>query len=215
MSLDVERLIVGDLQAARRGRARHFVPALVLTLLVIGGFLLLEGLRPDLWRQQPAQLIAQLAAWALCLVALPAVGLGLWFPARPVRALLIAGAVAAALVAGIGPGLWDLFSGTGAFGQAALEQGPRLDYCVTATFGSGLALLAIGALSGAFAQRRRPGSALWVSGGVALMALDAVAWHCPSDDVGHNLFSHLGAATLLLALAGVTGLIVHARQRRT
>ncbi len=98
-----------------------------------------------------------------------------------------------------------MFSGTG--------QGPQVDKCVAGTFGSGLALLAIGVLSGAFAARRRAGSAIWVSGGVALMALDAVVWHCPSDDMRHNLFSHLGAALLLLLLASVAAVVVHRRQR--
>lgn len=213
MNLDVQRLILGDLRTTWRSRIRHFLPALVLCLLVIGGFLLLEGLRPDLWQQRPVQLIAQLGVWALCLVALPAVGLGLWFPSRLLRVALIVSAIAAATVAGIGPGLWDIFQGSGSIVQAALRQGPRVDYCVTVTFGSGLALLTIGVLSGAFVQRRRQGSALWVSGGVTLMALDAIVWHCPSDDVGHNLFSHFGAAVLLLLLAGATGLLVHWRQR--
>ena len=35
-------------------------------------------------------------------------------------------------------------------------------------------VFAIGVLSGAFLQRRGRGSALWLSGGIALMALDAV-----------------------------------------
>ena len=205
MNVDAQALILGDLRALRRGRARHFMPAWVLSLLVVGGFLLLGGLRPDLWRQPPSQLAAQLAVWLLCLVALPAVGLGLWFPPRPLRVVLAGAAVLAAVLAALGPGLFAMLPGTG--------QGPQIDRCVAGTFGSGLGLLAIGVLSGAFAARRRPGSAIWVSGGVALMALDAVVWHCPSEDMHHNLFSHLGAATLLLLLASVTAVIVHRRQR--
>ena len=81
------------------------------------------------------------------------------------------------------------------------------------TVGTGLVVLTIGVLSGAFAARRRATSALWVSGGLSLMALDAIVWHCPSDDPGHNLFSHLGAAALLMLLASVAGLLVHRRQR--
>lgn len=205
MSLDAARLIAADLQLARRGRARHFVPALLLSLLVVGGFLVLTGLRPDLWQQPLAQLLAQLAVWALCLVALPAVGLGLWFPPRALRVVLVIAAVLAALLAALGPDLAALLAGQG--------QGPRLDYCVQAMVGSGFVVLAIGVLSGAFAARRRASSALWVSGGLSLMALDAVVWHCPSDDAGHNLYSHLGAAALLMVLASVAGLIVHRRQR--
>ena len=203
--VDAQAIILGDLRALRRVRARHFVPALVLSLLLVGGFLLLGGLRPDLWLQPPTQLAAQLAVWLLCLVALPAVGLGLWFPPRALRMVLAIAAVIAAVVAALGPGLFAMFSGTG--------QGPQVDKCVAGTFGSGLALLAIGVLSGAFAARRRAGSAIWVSGGVALMALDAVVWHCPSDDMRHNLFSHLGAALLLLLLASVVAVVMHRRQR--
>lgn len=202
MSLDAARLITADLEASRRARARHFVPALVVSLLVVGGFLVLSGLRPDLWRQPVGQLLAQLAVWALCLVALPAVGLGLWFPSRPLRVALVIAAVLAAALAALGPALW-----------AMAGQGPRLDFCVGATVGAGFVLLGIGVLSGAFAARRRAGSALWVSGGVSLMALVATVWHCPSDDPGHNLFSHLGAAALLMVLASAAGLLVHRRQR--
>ena len=74
MSLDAVQLIVADLQATRRARTRHFLPALILSLMVVGGLLVLEGLRPDLWHQPVGQLLAQLAVWALCLVALPANG---------------------------------------------------------------------------------------------------------------------------------------------
>lgn len=204
MSLDAVQLIVADLQATRRARTRHFLPALILSLMVVGGLLVLEGLRPDLWHQPVGQLLAQLAVWALCLVALPAVGLGLWFPSRPLRLLLVIAAMVAAALAALGRDLWTALERSG--------QGPRLDFCVSATVGAGFVLLAIGVLSGAFAGRRA-GRALWVSGGLSLMALDVTLWHCPSDDPGHNLYSHLGAALLLMVLASVAGLIVHRRQR--
>ncbi len=209
MSLDAVPLIVADLQATRRARTRHFLPALILALLVIGGLLVLAGLRPDLWQQPVGQLLAQLAVWALCLVALPAVGLGLWFPSRPLRLLLVVAAVVAAALAALGRDLWAMLGGLAMSGQ-----GPQLDFCVSATVGAGFVLLALGVLSGAFAVRRRAGSALWVSGGLSLMALDVTIWHCPSDDLGHNLYSHLGAALLLMVLASVAGLIVHRRRRR-
>lgn len=208
MSVNAEALIVGDLRALRRGRARHFLPALVLSLLLLGGFLTLTGLRPDLWLQPGWQIAAQLAVWLLCLVALPAVGLGLWFPGRAVKVVLAVAAVAVAVAAALGPGLLDMFRGAGALGQ-----GPQLDLCVASTIGAGLPLIALGVLSGAFAQRRKAGGGLWVSGGLALMALDAITWHCPSDDLGHNLFSHFGAAGLLLVLAAVAGVVAHRRQR--
>jgi len=207
VSLDAARLIAADLQGARRARVRHFVPALLLGLLAVGGFLVLEGLRPDLWRQPIGQLLAQMAVWGLCLVALPAVGIGLWFPPRPLRIGLVLGAIAAAVLAALGPDLGSIVAGS------VPGQGPRLDYCVTATVGTGFVVLAIGVLSGAFVARRRAASALWVSGGLSLMALDAMIWHCPSDDPGHNLYSHLGAAALLMLLASAAGLIAHRRQR--
>jgi hypothetical protein len=207
VSVDAAQAISADLEALRRARARHFGPALLLSLLLVGGFFVLSGLRPDLWQQPPWQIALQLAVWLLCLVALPAVGLGLWFPSRPARGLLAVGAVLAALGAALGPGLADMFSGTGPSGHM------QVDMCVQATLGAGAALLAVGVLSGAFAQRRRRASVLWVSGGIALTALDAVVWHCPSQDLGHNLRSHLGAALLLLLLAAATAAIAHRRQR--
>lgn len=208
MRVDAEALIRGDLRGLRRGRARHFWPAFGLGLLFIGGFLTLAGLRPDLWLQPGWQIAAQLAVWLLCLVALPAVGVGLWFPGRAMKLALAVAAVSAALVAAFGPALLDMFPGAGPLGQ-----GPRFDRCVASTFGSGVPLIALAVLSGAFAQRRRPGGGLWVAGGLALMALVAVTWHCPSNDLGHNLFSHFGPAGLLLVLGAVAGVMAHRRQR--
>lgn len=207
MTHDAARLIQTDLADLRRTRRAHFIPALVLAVIVLGGFLLLTGLRPDLLDQPAWQLGLQLAVWLLCLVALPAVGLGLWFPARPVRVVLAVSAVAAAIGAALGPALVDMFQGTGPERQAM-----RLDYCMQATFLTGTLLFALGVVSGAFLQRRGRGSALWLSGGIALMALDAVVWHCPSDDLWHNLQSHLGAALALAALAALAGLLVHRRR---
>lgn len=202
MTVDAHAVIVGDLKALRRGRARHFLPALMLCLLVLGGFLLVGGLRPDLWRQPGPQLPAQLALWLLGLVALPAIGLGLWFPRPAVSGALAAAAAIAAMVAALGiPLRWP---GATAF---------PLDRCGATTLGSGIGLLAIAVLSGAFVARRRPGSALWVSAGVALMALDVIVWHCPSADPIHNLYSHLGAAIVVLMVAAAVGLVVHRRQR--
>lgn len=208
MTRDVEQLILGDLAALRRERLRHFAPALVLVLLASGGFLVVTGLRPDLWQQPTWQLALQSAVWLLCLVALPAVGLGLWFPGRGPRVLLAVAAVLAAAGAALGPGLSDMFQGT-----VPDARRMSLDFCMTAMIGHGFAVFAVAVLSGAYIQRRGRGSALWVAGGIALMALDAVVWHCPSQDLWHNLRSHLGAAALLLALAAVAGALVHRRAR--
>lgn len=207
MSHDAARLILGDLAELRRARMRHFWPALALALVALGGFLLLTGLRPDLWDQPRWQLTLQLAVWLLCLVALPAIGLGLWFPGRASRIAIAVAAAGAALGAALGPGLMDMVQGTG-----TRSHGMTLDSCMTATFANGAALFAIGVVSGAFLQRRGRGGALWLSGGIALMALDAIVWHCPSQDLWHNLQSHLGAALVLLVLAGVAGVLVHRRR---
>ena len=206
MTMTAQTLIVADLRALRRARARHFMPALVLSLLVVGGLMMLGGLRPDLWQQAPEQIAAQLLVWLLCLVALPAVGLGLWFPSRALRVALGSAAVVAAVVAAIGARALDPFS-------TVVGRNPPADLCVVGMLGAGIGLLAIGVISGAFAARRQAASIWWVSGGLTLMALDAIVWHCPSDDLTHNLLGHLGAAGLLLMLASGVAWWTHRRQR--
>ncbi len=206
--LDARRLIEGDLQAQRRERAQHFRPALLLVVLVSAGMLMVTGVRPDLLSQPPAQLALQFLTWALAFVALPAVGLGLWFPSARARLGLAALAAAVAALVAAGRALSDMF------GETAFEgAGLRLDYCTKLTLGSGVLTLLVCAVSGAFAQRRRPGGALWLAGAVALIAVDTTTWHCPWTHLGHTLPSHLGAGALLLALAGGAGLVLHRRQR--
>lgn len=206
--LDVRQLIAGDLRAQRRERARHYRLALLLVVMASAGLLMGTGVRPDLLSQPPIQLALQLLTWVLAFVALPAVGLGLWFPGPRIRVALAVTAAAVAALVAAGPGLMDMSDGTGTSGH-----GLRLDFCVQLTLGSGALTVLACAASGAFAQRRRPTAALWLAGAVALIAVDTAAWHCPWTDLGHTLPSHLGAGALLLALAGVVGVWLHRHQR--
>ena len=73
--------------------------------------------------------------------------------------------------------------------------------------------LAVCALSGAFAIRRRPAASLWIAAAVVLIAVDTTAWHCYLTGLEHTLPSHLGAGLLLLLLAGALGVYLHRRQR--
>lgn len=204
--IDARRLIAGDLQAQRRERATHFRGALALSVALPAALIAVTGLRHDLLTQPTWLISLQILVWALALVALPAIGLGLWFPGRPARVVLGALAGAAAVLVAAGPQLVD----------AAALAGPaglRLDGCTRLTFGSGVLLLAVCALSGAFAIRRRPAAALWLSAAIALLAVDTTAWHCYLTDLDHTLPSHLGSGALLLLLAGVLGVALHRRQR--
>lgn len=208
MTLDARRLIAGDLQAQRRQRAQHFRAALLLAALGSVGLLTAVGLRPDLLRQPPEQLVLQLLAWTLAFVALPAVGLGLWFPGPRARWTLVGLSVAVAALVAAGPALLDMSAGTGPPGH-----GLGFDYCTRLTLGSGALVLAVGALSGAFAIRRRPSSALWLAGAVALIAIDTTTWHCPWTQLAHTLPSHAGAGALTLGVAALLGVWLHRRQR--
>lgn len=202
--IDARRLIEGDLQDLRRERALHFRPALVLAVLAPAGLLLYTTLRDDLLRQ-PAWLLAlQGVIWLLALLALPAIGLGLWFPSRPARVALAGAALAAASVVALGPELFrgplegDLF---------------RLGYCSYLTLGAGALVLAVCAISGAFAQRRRTTAALWLSASIALIGVVTTTWHCPVTELDHTLPMHLGSGALLLAVAAATGVAAHRVQR--
>lgn len=207
-AIDARRLIAGDLAAQRRERAQHFRAALLLTALGAAGLLAGTGVRPDLLAQPPAQFGLQLLVWALAFVALPTLGLGLWFPGRAVRVVVAAIAAGAAALVAAGPALWDRSATTGPPGH-----GPALDFCTRLTLGSGAVTLLVCAVSGAFVARRRPSGALWLAGAVALVAVDTATWHCNWADLGHTLPSHLGAGAVLLALAGLVGVGLHRRQR--
>lgn len=206
-AIDLGALIVADLDRRRREKRRHFLPALLLVVLFVGGSLAIIGVRPDLLSQPSWQLALQLALWVLCFLVFPAIGLGLLFPRRTTRVLLAVIAIAASVFAAVGQGLSDLASLSD---HLAGEHGFG---CGVVLILAGVIILAIGLISGAFVQRRRPAAVYWITAGVTLAALNTVTWHCPATGLAHVLPGHLGAATLLLVLASVIAVIAHLRQR--
>lgn len=205
--LDAQSLISGDLQDLRRERALHFRVAQVLAVLAPALLLLYTGLRDDLLRQPVWMLGLQGLVWLLALLALPAIGLGLWFPSRGARLALSALAALTASVVAIGPELADLPGASGLLGGFAFG------YCTYLTLGAGALVLAVCAVSGAFAQRRRPATALWLATSVVLVAVDTTTWHCPATQLDHTVPMHLGSAALLLLIAAAAGLALHRGQR--
>lgn len=200
--LDALELIQADLRTAQRRRRTHFVPAVVLTGIVVAGSFVVMGARPDLLDQAPAQLALQLALWALCLFAFPAIGVGLWFPGRAVRFALTLSAVVLTLAVTTG---WPLA------GASLSDHGAGAGSCMTLTLGTGVALLGIGFLSGAFVQRHRVSAVFWVGAGLSLMALNVITWHCPNSGLLHVLPAHLGGAAILLGVAVVVGIFARSR----
>ncbi len=193
--LDAKNAILGDLDALQRSRRRHFSPALLLACVLVGTLVIL-GARPDLLDQPAWQLGLQGLLWFLCLLVLPAIGLGLWFPGRGVRLGLVVGGILATVMATTG---WPFVD------HGAHAEWGGLDECVGMILGSGAVLVSLGFLSGAFVQRKRVTAVYWVAAGLALAALNVVTWVCPVSGLNHVLPSHLGGAIMLLALAVVVG----------
>ena len=196
----VRDLIVADLEREQRGRRRHFVPALAIVLLSIVTMFMVMGIRPDLLEQPFTMLLPYVVLWATCLIALPAIGVGLWFPPRWARVALVFGAVALTIITSLGlstPSEPLTFS---------------VDLCGAFVVIYGAMLVGLGVFSGAFAQRRGRAAVYWVAGGVSLTALQTLTTHCPVTGVAHIATNHLGGAALLLSLAAVVGYWAH-RQR--
>lgn len=189
--------IVKDLRTQQRVRRAHFLPALLLVAVVVVGVLVSMKVRPDLFEQPPAQLALQGALWVMCLLVLPAVGVGLLFPGRWTRVILATSAILLAAAASTG---WPL-TGLDHGGEAGV------DGCMMLVMGTGVMLLLIGFASGAFVQRRGVSGVFWVAAGLTLVALNVVTWHCPASGLMHVLPSHLGGAALLMAVAVVVGII--------
>lgn len=204
-SIDAVQAITEDLRALAREKRRHFAPAAGLAVLILGcGFGLL-GFRPDLLTQPPWQLAIQIALWVVGVVLFPAIGLGLLFVGRGVRAGLGLATVTLALLASAGrPDQW-----------AAHARGDApVGACLMLVLGSGCFLVAIGVLSGAFVQRRHFSGGYWVAAGLSLAALNLSTWICPSDDTIHIGLGHLGATLALLGLAVAIATITHRHHRR-
>lgn len=207
-AIDARRLITGDLAADRRARGHHFRAAAVLAATAPVVALVLTGARPDLLAQPPWLLGLQALVWTLALFALPALGLGLWFPGRAARVVLGLLAAAAAIVVAAGPAPLDMSY------EPVHDHG--LVYrvgCALLTLGTGALVLAVCAVSGAFAVRRRRTAALWLAAAIALIGVDTTTWHCPITGLDHTLPAHLGAGVLMLLVAGLIGVAVHRRQR--
>jgi hypothetical protein len=199
-SQDAFDAICSDLTHTQKARRAHFLPALMLAAITVIGTLVTLSVRPDLLHQPPAQLALQAVLWVLCLVVMPAIGVGLLFVGRKARIVLALVAVATAVAATTG---WPLAPHPG--GHAGV------DGCLSVVLGTGALLLGIGFLSGAFIQRRRVTAVFWVAAGLSLAALNLVTWHCPQSGLMHVLPSHLGGAVLLLAVAVAVGIVAHRR----
>jgi hypothetical protein len=200
--IDAAKLIIGDLESAQRRRRRHFFPALAIVVLVIGGAMVLMGLRPDLLEQPWWQLGLQCVLWILCLAVFPAIGLGLWFPSRAVRIGLAAGAVGLTVLATLGVPSPTMFEpdAHGGLGCGLMI----LVYAVV--------VLVMGLLSGAFVQRRRAAAVYWIAAGIALTGLTAITWQCPETGASHVLPSHLGVAVGLMIATSLIGMVARRRK---
>lgn len=190
-----------DLDRERGQRRRHFTPALLMAIVVVVGVLAILGLRPDFTAQPDWQIAVQLVSWVVVLLVFPAIGVGLWFPSRTTRVLLAAGGVAASIVAATG--LPD------ASPEGPAGGGP----CWMVLAGCGLILLGLGALSGAFSQRRAQSAGYWIAAGLTLAALDVVTWICPNTQTQHLLTMHFAPAFALVVVAAVLGAWLHRRSR--
>ncbi|WAS97632.1 hypothetical protein [Nannocystis punicea] len=206
--IDAKSLIAGDLADRRRERLQHFRPAwlVAVTVPIVG--LLASGTRDDFWAQPTWILALQALVWGLALFVLPALGLGLWFPGRAARVVLGLLAAAVAFLVAAGPALFDMSYPTGLEDHPIYQLG-----CASLTLAAGALVLAVCAMSGAFAQRRRSAGALWLAAAIALIGIDTTTWHCVITGLDHTLPSHLGAGVLMLLVAGLVGAALHRRQR--
>jgi hypothetical protein len=207
-AVDAKALIAGDLAERRRERLQHFRPAWLLTAAIPIVGLVLTGARDDFWAQPAWILGLEALVWGLALFALPALGLGLWFPGRAARVVLGLLAAAVAFVVAAGPALFDMSYPTGMEDHPIYQVG-----CASLTLGAGALVLAVCALSGAFVQRRRSAGALWLAAAIALLGVLTTTWHCVITGLDHTLPSHLGAGVLMLLVAGLVGAGLHRRQR--
>lgn len=201
--MDAAKLIVGDLETQQRRRRRHFLPALGIIVLALGGGMLVVGLRPDLLEQPWWQLALQCVLWLLCLVVFPAIGLGLLFPSRAIRVVLAASAVGLTMLATLGLPTPQMF-------EPDTHGGLGCGLMVTIY---AMVVLLMGLLSGAFVQRRKAAAVYWIAAGIALTGLTAITWQCPLTGASHVLPSHLGVAAGLMIATSVIGALVHRRRR--
>ena len=204
---DVAQVILKDLELEQRDRRRHFLPALFIVVLALGGGFLMTGMRPDLLEQPWWQLALQCLLWILCLIVFPAIGLGLMFPSRGARIGLAAGAVGLTLLATLGLPSAEMFGGADKHFHLAGGCGMMITvYAV--------AVLLMGLISGAFVQRRKLSAVYWIAAGISLTALTAITWHCPMNGAAHVLPSHLGVAAAMMIGVSVIGMVAHRRRQQ-
>jgi len=198
---DILGAIEADLDAAAAEKRRHFLPALIGATSLIVALLAMGGIRDDFVDMPPWRQIALAGSWIVCGLLFPAVGVGLWFPRRATRIGLVVTGIALPLSAVVG---WPL----------GHEEPHGAAPCGIALFVLGAGLVGIGALSGAFAQRRSVGSSAWVATGLTLAALATTSWVCPVDEGGHLTWGHVVPGLVFATVAVVLGRWLHARQRR-
>lgn len=201
MSRDVFDAIGADLSAAAAEKRRHFVPATLGAASLIVALVAIAGIREDFlelptWRQG-----ALAASWVVCGLLFPAVGVGLWFPRRGTRVALAGIGLLLPLCAVVG---WPLGH------DSPHPAGP----CGVALMVLGAGLVGIGALSGAFAQRRSANSTTWVAAGLTLAAVATTSWICPVDEAAHLVWGHVVPGLAFVIVAVVLGRWLHARGRR-
>ncbi len=199
-ALEAIRAELGQLQRERRA---HFRPALLLSLVAVVAPLVVMGVRPDLLDLPPGRLAIQIVLWVLCLVVFPALGVGLLFVGRTMRYVLVGAAIGLSIIAATG---WP-FSQPFSHAHGEMSFG-----CLSVTVITGVAMLGIGVLSGAFVQRRKSSAVFWIAAGLSLVALNVVTWHCPASGMLHVVPSHLGGALALLGLAATVGWFVRRRE---
>lgn len=205
--LDAAQLIVADLQSLQRERRRHFLPALFIVVLALGGAMLMMGMRTDLLAQPWWQLALQCVLWVLCLIVFPAIGLGMLFPSRNLRIALAAGAVGLTILATVGVPDPASF---GADEHVHIGGGCSMMIAIYS-----LVVLLMGLLSGAFVQRRKVSAVYWIAAGISLTALTAITWQCPMTGAAHVVPSHLAVAAGLMVGTSLIGILVHRRRSRS
>jgi hypothetical protein len=196
--VDAFAAITADLEQLRRSKRRHFTPALFFVIAVAVVLFAVVGLRVDLFDQPSWQLVIQGVSWVVCLVLFPAIGVGLWFPPRWGRVAVATVGIGSSLLAAVG---WPP--------QPGDTGSPP---CAMVLLGAGAVFLGIGALAGAFAQRRARMSAFWVASGIALTSLAAVTWICPNACGAHVMVMHLAPTAGLVVLGALLGLLLHRRR---
>jgi hypothetical protein len=187
------KAVVDDLSSLRRERRAHFGVAAGIASVVFG-VMVASMVRGDLLAQPWPALGAQLALWVLGLVALPAIGVGLWFPRRSTMYGLAVATLGLAVIAAFGSGA------ASPLGAAALE--PR---CLMGAGMAGAVGLLLALWSGAFLQCRRPATKLWLAASIGALSLVGIVWMCSEPSAMHVLVSHAGAAFAVTIVAMVLG----------